>query len=234
VPLVLLMVRDRPNVGEDTAYATGGAALPSHHGHGRGADGLGWREVMARKNFWMLVGIFLPIGALHSACMQIIAPYAVSHGLSVQAGAALLSLLAMMGVIATVGLGLLSDRFGNRLPFAGLAVTMITGAVLLAVGSSLSVIVAACALIGLSGGVFSLLAAAVAVEFGAEGVGRAFGLCMLFIPLMAFGAFGVAKTHERTGSYAPAFIAMAMLVVISAFLSLKLRERNGVTAVAVT
>jgi MFS family permease len=151
----------------------------------------------------------------------------VSHGLDPKSGGVLLSVLSFSHVIATLVLGVLSDRFGNRLPFAGLAVIMVAGAAVLAFGSGLPVLTVGCALVGFGGGLFTLLAAAIAVEFGAEGVGRAFGLCMSFIPLTALAPFFVAKTQESTGSYTPALLGMAALVVISGFLSLLLRERRG-------
>jgi MFS family permease len=135
--------------------------------------------------------------------------------------------LSFSHVVATLILGLLSDRFGNRLPFAGLAVVMVIGAATLAFGAGLPVLAVGCALIGLGGGLFTLLAAAIAVEFGAAAVGRAFGLCMFFIPLTALAPFATAKTQEITGSYAPALMGLATLVVISGFLSLLLRERRG-------
>jgi MFS family permease len=229
VPLVLLSVRNRPTDEEGRHYLSGEGASSGHHAHAvGGVNQLGWREVLARRNFWLLVGIFLPIMALNGAMVQIIAPYAANHGLSQLLGAKLLSLLSLMHVVATLLLGLLSDRFGNRLPFAGLAVVMVAGVALLIVGGAdLAGIALGCVLIGLGGGVFALLAAAIAVEFGSEGVGRAFGLCMFFIPLASLAPFALAKTQEITGSYVPALIGLAILVAISGVLSLLLHERRS-------
>jgi MFS family permease len=213
VPLVLVVIRNRPAEEEGRYYLAGDSAAgesgPStHHGHGAaGGNQLTWREVAARRNFWLLVGIYLPLVALSGATIQNIAPYAASHGLSRQTGAALLSLLSLMHVVATLVLGLVSDRFGNRLPFIGL-------------------IVVGCFLIGLGSGVFTLLAAAIAVEFGAEGVGRAFGLCMMFVPVITLTPFLIAKTQEMTGSYTPAFIGGAVFLAMSGFLATLYRERR--------
>jgi MFS family permease len=233
IPLVLLTIRNRPSEEEGRYYLSGPAQSAGHHGPAAGASQLGWREVIGRRNFWLLVGIFVPIVGLNGACIQNVAPYAANHGLSPQTGANLLALLSMMHVIAVLGLGLVSDRFGNRVPFIGLAAVMVAGAVLLAVGSDLSIIVAGCVLIGLGGGVFTSLASAIAVEFGAEGVGRAFGLCMFFIPLTALAPFAIAKTQEVSGSYAPAFIGAAIILAISGVFGLLLRERRGAAAAPV-
>jgi MFS family permease len=231
VPLALVVIRNRPAEEEGRYYLTGESGPSGHHGHGAaGGNRLSWREVIARKNFWLLVGIYLPLVALSGATIQNIAPYAANHGLSRQTGAALLSLLSLMHVVATLVLGLVSDRFGNRLPFIGLAVLMVLGSLLLALGSDLPIIVVGCFLIGLGSGVFTLLAAAIAVEFGAEGVGRAFGLCMMFVPVITLTPYLIAKTQEMTGSYAPAFIGGAVFLAMSGFLATLYRERRPASA----
>ncbi len=228
VPIMLVVVRNRPSKEEGRYYLTGDTASAGHHGHGAGGGNqMGWREVIKRKNFWLLVGIYLPLVALSGAVVQNIVPYAASHGLSRQAGAMLLSLLSAMHVVATLVLGLLSDRFGNRLPFIGLALLMVVGSLLLALGSDLPIIIMGCFLIGLGSGVFTLLAAAIAVEFGAAGMGRAFGMCMMFVPVITLTPFLIAKTEEMTGSYTPAFIGGAVFLAMSGFLATLYRERRG-------
>ena len=65
-----------------------------------------------------------------------------------------------------------------------------------------------------------------AAEFGANGVGRAFGMIMFFFPLGSLAPFAIARTQETTGSYVPALIGMIILVMLSGVLSLLLRERG--------
>ncbi len=228
VPIVLAVVRNRPSEEEGRYYLTGEGASAGHHGHGAGGGNqMSWREVIERKNFWLLVGIYLPLVALSGAAVQNIVPYATSHGLSRGTGAGLLSLLSFMHVVATLVLGLLSDRFGNRVPFIGLALLMVLGSLLLALGSDLPIIVVGCFLIGLGSGVFTLLAAAIAVEFGAEGMGRAFGMCMMFVPVITLTPYLIARSQEATGSYTHAFVGGAVCLAISAFLATLYRERRS-------
>lgn len=227
LPLVVSFARNRPGSDEGRYYLSSDGQAPRPHGHGAGGAGqLSWRVVASRRNFWLLVAIYIPMLALYGGCSQNLAPYAVHHGFSQQSAGALLSVLSFSHVVATLVFGLLSDRFGNRLPFVGLAVIMVSGAVILAFGAALPVLALGCALVGLGGGLFTLLAAAIAAEFGAEGVGRAFGLCMLFIPITSLAPYIVAKTQESTGSYAPSLLGLAVPVVIAGGLSLLLRERR--------
>jgi MFS family permease len=224
MPLVVAVIRDRPTDTEGRYYLSGDGKKRGHHGGAAGR--MGWREVVARRNFWLLVAIYLPMMGLYSGIGQNLAPYAASRGISQQSAGLLLSVLSFSHIIATLVLGLLSDRFGNRLPFAGLALAMVAGAATLAYAGALPAIVAGIALVGLGGGVFTLLAAAIAVEFGAEGVGRAFGLSMFFLPIMSLAPFVVAKAQESTGSYAFGIIGLAALVFVAGMLSLMLRERR--------
>jgi MFS family permease len=235
VPLVFLLVRDRPTEVEGRHYMIEDAQVAGLRDVlASGAGQMGWRQVFARRNFWLLLGIYLPMVALNGAVVQNIVPYAVTRGLTAQFGASLLALLSLAHIATTPIFGMLSDRLGNRLPFVGVAVVLITGSLLLAFTSQAPIIVVGCLLVGVGGAWFTLLGAAIATEFGADGVGRAFGLCMLFVPLGSSASFVLAKTQETTGSYAPALIGMAAVVGLSGLLSLMLRERRAPVSPQVT
>jgi MFS family permease len=231
-PLVVWVVRDRPAERDGTHYVAADGASRARHGHGHGAalgsDGLTWRVVFARRNFWLLVAVFLPMLALYGGTLNNLAPIASTQGLSRQTAGALMSALSFAHICSTLMCGLLSDRFGNRLPLAGLALAAGIGGIMVALGHGTANLGVAVVLIGLSGGMWPLLAAAVATEFGAGGVGRAFGLLMMFLPVIVLVPFIVAKIHEVFGSYAPALIGLSVLTVLSGAACLFLmREGRG-------
>jgi sugar phosphate permease len=228
LPVVVFTIRNQPTEKEGLHYlaSDGGAAAPAHHGHG-GAGGMSWKDVLKRRTFWLLIAVFLPIMAINGGVGQNLAPYATSHGFTQEDAGMLISALSLAHLAATLGLGFLSDRFGNRLPFAGLALVVALGAVILAFGQSLPLAFVGSILIGLGGGWATLLAAAIAVEFGAESFGRAFGLCMTVIPVSAIVPFLIAKTQESTGSYAPSLIGLGAIVLAGGALILLLKERHG-------
>jgi MFS family permease len=226
MPLVVWVIRDRPAERDGLDYLGGGAAA-GHPAHSTGGGDLSWRAVASRKNFWLLVAIYLSMMLVSAGCGQNVGPYVAAHGLPQRYAGVILSVFSLSHIAATLIVGLLSDRFGNRLPLAGLAAVNAAGALVLAFGVGLPSITLGYALVGTGGGVFTLLAAALAVEFGAAGLGRAFGLSMLFVPIGALSPFIIAKTQEVTGSYAPAMLGLAILVIVTAGLSLTLRERRG-------
>jgi MFS family permease len=231
-PLVLWVVRDRPALRDGTHYVPADAASRNHgaHGHGAllGAGSLTWRTVFASRNFWLLVAVFLPMLGLYGGCLNNLAPIAASQGLSTQTAGALLSVFSFAHISSTLLCGLLSDRFGNRLPLVGLTVAAGIGGVIVALGSGTANLGIGVVLVGLGGGMWPLLAAAVAGEFGAGGVGRAFGLLMMFVPVIVLVPFIVAKVHEITGSYAPSLIGLAALTVMAgAACFFLMQERRG-------
>jgi MFS family permease len=229
VPLILLLVREQPGEREGLAYLrTPDGAPPPPAGHGGGHAGSATlRQIAARPNFWLIVAAYLPMLMLSSSMMQNIAPFVTSRGFSPQIAGVMLALMAGTHLVATLVLGLLSDRFGNRGPFAGLALVAALGAVLATLGHSLPVIVAGVAMVGLIGGLFTLLSAALALEFGAASVGRAFGLALAFAPVASAATVVVARLKETTGSYTPALLSLTALTLAGGASALLIREKRG-------
>jgi MFS family permease len=235
-PLVMWVVRDQPAERDGTYYlaALGAARSQKAHGHGSvtGGAGLTWRTVFARRNFWLLVAVFLPMLALYGGCLNNLAPIASAQGLSQQTAGALMSTLSFSQICSTVICGLLSDRFGNRLPLVGLTVATAVGGMMVALGHGMADLGVGVVLVGLAGGMWPLLAAAVAAEFGAGGVGRAFGLLMMFLPVIVLVPFIVAKVHEVFDSYAPSLVGLSVLTVLAgAACLLLMRENRGASSI---
>ena len=231
LPVVLAVVRDRPTTREGLHYMVddGAPSRPVGHGHGGGSAGtgsLGWRDVMSRRNFWLLVAIYLVMIGSGTAFIQNMAVYAASRHVDTHDTATMMSAVGIAHVFAALVMGALADRFGNRLPLAGMALAVVAGIACLAVGTSLPVLVLGAGLIGLNAAVFTPLSSAIAAEFGADGFGRAFGLAMLFLPLSQLFPFLVARQQEATGSYLVGMVACAAMLVLAAMLALMLREKR--------
>jgi MFS family permease len=228
LPLALIMLRDRPTEREGLDYVAGASA---HTGHGHGAaasgDGLRWSDIFKRKNFWLLVCCLVPVIAAYGGIQQNLAPIAASRGLGQNYAGMLLSVFSLSYIVSTVLMGVASDRFGNRLPLVFLASVVAVGTAMLGFAATLPAILLATVLVGFGGGLWTLLPAAVAVEFGAAGVGRAFGMLMLFLPINAAVSPTIAAVKESTGSYAPAMLGLAAVTLAGGLAVLLMRERRG-------
>jgi MFS family permease len=227
MPLVVAVMRHQPTKREGLHYLSiDGRSQPHHDEASKGAQPtLG--EILSRKNFWLVIASYVPLMALYGGFGQNLAPYAVNHGLSQLFAGTLISVFSLSHLLATFVTGPLSDRFGNRLPFAGLSIITASGAVVAAFATSAPAIIFASALIGLAGGLQTLQAAAIAAEFGTSAFGRAYGLSLLFIPVASLTPYCIAKVQESTGSYVPALLAVAVIVMVGGAISLLLDERPG-------
>jgi MFS family permease len=230
LPLVLLVIRERPEARDGTHYlsAEGNAAAAQHaHGAKGGDSSLGWRGILGRRNFWFMVVAYLAMLIPYGGAGYNLSPIGASRGLSIAMSSYLLSGWALSQMLATLGSGMLSDKFGNRLPMAGLAFMTAAGSVLVGIGPNFTILMIGSLLVGVGGGFWPLIASALAAEYGAAAFGRAFGMLMLFLPVGSMPAFIVAKSKETTGSYAPALLGMAVVAAIGGISALLLREKRG-------
>lgn len=226
IPFVLYVARNQPDEAEGAPFLLSGDEVTDADQSTTATSQLSWRAILARRNFWLLLAIYFPMLALYGGAQQNLGPFAASRGLGTQAAGEVLSIMGLAHLAGTIAFGMLSDRFGNRLPFAGLGITMAVGTAILSVAAGFPSFALGYLLIGLGGGLFTLISAGLAAEFGAEGVGRAYGLTMFLSPVLAPIGYFIARIKETTGSYAPALLGMGLAVSIGTCLILLLRERS--------
>jgi MFS family permease len=230
LPAALFLLRDRPSERDGLHYMTADGAAPAHHGHGGGTGaggGLRSMDILKRRNFWLLVCCLVPVIAAYGGCQQLLAPIVASRGFGQGVAGMLLSVFSLSYVISTLLMGVASDRFGNRLPLVGLAAIVAVGTAMLGSVTTLPMIAVATVLVGFGGGLWTLLPAAVALEFGAANVGRAFGMLLLFLPINASIPSIISKVQESTGSYAVSLIALGAVCLAGGLMVLLMRERRG-------
>jgi len=221
LPVILLVIRDRPTP-EEGAYYVG------TEGRAARKSTLTVREVFRRRNFWVTVGVFVPIQCVVMGVQVNLAPLVTSHGFSATTAGLLISAGAVAGLFSKLVSGLLADKWGNRIPLVVVSLISATGAVVLAFfGDQLPMLYLAMILIGLSGGVWTLLASATAAEFGPEGFGRAFGIIAAFTPLGSIAPPIVARLQETGGSYVAGLAGLAVLSLLGAGVALLMRETRG-------
>lgn len=226
LPLVLLGMRDRPGPGDSQDYV-GEAQQPTH------AAKLTVREVFSRRNFWVIVSVFVPIQCASISMTVNLAPIVTSYGFSPKVAGLMIAALSISALTAKLVAGAAADRFGNRLPMMFVALCCAGGlATLINSSGNLSLLTAAFTMIGLSGGVWTLLASATAAEFGRAGFGRAFGLVCMFPPVASIAPPIVAWLRETNGSYTSGLSILCALAIMSALAAIQLREEPAAKASA--
>jgi MFS family permease len=226
-PLVFFVVRERPTEREGLDYLRGTAGVGAHHAHGHGGKGgMSALQIARRKNFWLLAATYIPIIAAYFGVLYNLAPIAESRGLGAQAGL-LTAALSFAQIVSTPIMGLLADRFGSRLPFLGLCFVGAGGTALVALGTGFPALLVGAVLVGVVGGLWALLGAAIAVEFGAASAGQAFGMLIAFSPINGVAAFVVARMKEATGSYAPGLLTLVAAIGVAVAAILAWREKRG-------
>jgi MFS family permease len=229
LPITLLVMRDRPTEREGMHYlTTDGEVQVSHHGHN--GSPLRWRDVLKRGNFWLLASLLIVVMNVYMGSLENMAPIALSRGFDQRTAGILLSILSFSHVASTLLMGVASDKFGNRVPLAFLSLTAASGAMLLGFGASLGTLVGGAAAVGLGGGIWPLLAAAIRAEFGAADMGSAFGMLMMTLMVPAVMPSMIARVQEVTGAYGSAMLALAVLALISGVCVLQLQENRRCVA----
>jgi MFS family permease len=222
LPLVVVVMRDRPTAEEGRYYV---GDQPAEHKKVR----LPVKEVFSRRNFWVTVGVFVPVQCCYMAVSINIAPLVISHGFSAVMAGLLISVMSISALVSKLVAGMIADKVGNRIPLVITPLISATGISLLAFsGHHQPLLIAAMILVGLAAGIWTLLASATAAEFGAEGFGGAFGLISMFTPLGSLAPPVVAYLQEASGSYIPALVGLAVFAVMGSAVGLLLKEKRRV------
>ncbi len=219
VPVILFAMRDRPEPGEGKDYVGAEVARPS-------LPRLSVREVFSRRNFWVAVAVLVPIQCTSISMTVNLAPIVTSYGNSSAVAAAMIGVLSLSALVAKLVAGAAADRLGNRIPMLVTALLCASGlGVLLLSTGNPTMLTAAFVMIGLSGGVWTLLASATAAEFGRDGFGRAFGLICMFPPAASLAPPVIARLREVTGNYEAGLTGLAIMALAGAGVALFLKEQ---------
>jgi sugar phosphate permease len=124
VPLVLLVIRDRPSDVGLRPYGATGPLTPEEQSHN--TTGSGWkaaqtaitalREASRTRVFWLLAGTFFICGWTTNGIISThFVPAMHDHGMGPTVAASLLAIVGIFDIIGTIGSGWLTDRFNPRL-----------------------------------------------------------------------------------------------------------------------
>jgi MFS family permease len=241
VPLVLLVLRDHPSDRGVTAY---GAEEPDRDeaspvlesdqvpvtvqaNAGRIALGA-LVEASRRRTFWALMAGFAICGATTNGLIGThFVPAAHDHGMGATTAAGLLAVVGVFDIAGTIGSGWLTDRYDPRLLLGGYYLFRGVGLALLPLLLADSVhpsIVAFVVIYGLDWVATVPPTVALCRElFGASGT-VVFGWVFASHQVgAAIASVAAGFARDQTGTYTSSWLAAALLCVVAAVLSVRVR-----------
>jgi sugar phosphate permease len=117
IPVVALLMRDRPEDIGLARYGVSGHDMPALRGRGNPAviALLALRDGLRSRDFWLLAGSFFICGASTNGLIGThLIPACLDHGIPQVAGASLLAAMGIFDLVGTTLSGWLSDRWSNR------------------------------------------------------------------------------------------------------------------------
>jgi len=226
LPLLMAILRDHPQFERDGDKYVDLESLRGGSTGDGAAPALRSRDILRRRNFWLLLGAFLAMLAAYEGVIMNLAPIARSHGYDTRVAGLLIATLSVVRLLATLCGGLVADRVGNRIPLAAIGVIGAVGLVVTGFAGDLPVLAIGFALSGVLGGIWTPLASAVSAEFSPRNYGRAFGLISAFSPIGLSAGFLVAKLQEAQGDYTLAMLISAGLAGAGVLIALAIRETH--------
>jgi len=205
--LVVLFLRDRPGAEEGRDYLSG----EDHHALAATGSTISLREIVSRRNFWLVVAAFVPAMLAQAALNNNFAPYVHQRGLGLETAATLLAVFNVAAALGKLGAGAMADRYGNRLPLLVMTGSAGIGTFLLAFAAGAVPIGLGVTLLGAGQGMWVMLAACIATEFGSRDFARAFGFASATSVVTTLSAPAVAMAAERTGGYTGALAVTGLV-----------------------
>jgi len=213
VPVVMVVIRDAP-----PERAAGASGRDGRRRVPALLSGLTTAEALRSRAFYLVVvGLFFAQLTYLSVLTQIV-PHLEGVGVSRGEAAAALSLLALFGAIGKVSFGWLTEKVPARyVVVLSLACQVVGIAILVAAGSSRA-FWAFAPIFGLGfGALGALMPLLVQDTFGLRAFGTIFGLVNFFtLGAALVGPPLVGASFDASGSYAPAFVTVAVLFVLAA------------------
>jgi MFS family permease len=223
MPTTVLMLRDRPMPEEAASY------IP-RSSQSSVAPATSLKQVLSRGRFWAIVAVFLSVQSVSATLALCLAPIALSRDLTLQNAGVLLSVYAVSALTGKLISGLVVDRIGTRIPFAGVAALAAAGAALLGMAQTVPHFTAAMILIGLSQGHWTILPSSIAAEFGQGGFARAYGAICAATPVGTLAPTLVSWWYEQSATYTISLFILggvALAGAATALAALNEREPNA-------
>jgi len=192
---------------------------------------LGYGAALRTRTFWALAVVAMATFYAILAVAQNLFLYMRDMGHAPAAAGNALALMFGMAMVGKFGFGLLADLFPPKRVFLLNLAIMLAGAMILASMQS-QLIWYSLVLFGLGwGGLYALIQLQGINAFGLSAAGKILGTITLFDATSAgVGIWLTARIHDATGTYQPAFVLVAGLVVVALLAATVVRDERAAQA----
>lgn len=236
VPLMVLLVRSRPEMGP--VAAAGAHGMHGAHGAAGGDQSLGGLEVgvaLRERSFWLIALSYLVYAFGATALIVHLVPYLIGIGLTAERAALVLSIMLAFNIIGKPALGALADRLGIRPIYALNLFAVGLGFFFLLYARHPSMLTLFVLVYGLScGAPIALMPTILADSVGLRRYGSLSGLLVtLGVIGSAAGPIVAGVVFDRIGSYMGIFEFFTIALLIAGFLPIgcvSFRDREAAVA----
>ena len=193
------------------------------------AQGFALRTAMGTGRFWMLGILYFCLLFCIITIMAHIVPHATDLGISSVSAASIISIIGGFSIAGRIGMGIVSDRIGNKLSLIISSIVMSGAFLWLLVASALWMFYLFAIVLGFAyGGLIVLMSPTVAELFGIKAHGAILGV-IVFIDCAggAIGSFVAGWIFDITNSYYLAFLVCTILSIIALIAALLLQPTRS-------
>ncbi|HZZ14056.1 MAG TPA: MFS transporter [Paraburkholderia sp.] len=207
--------------------ARGGPRTVQAGARAQGLPGIGAREAVRSRQFWLLAVVFLCIPIVANGTIAHLVPLLTDRGIPASRAVAVFSGIGASLIVGRLLCGFLLDRFFGPHVAVGFVVLPALGVVTLLASSNPALTTVGAVLVGLGmGAEVDLIAYLQSRYFGLRAFGQIYGyLFAAFTVGTGLGPFFMGATYDVTGSYRPALIAFVAVLACAAWLLLRLPRR---------
>jgi len=168
------------------------------------------------KNYWLILTSFLLVGIGLTSILAHLVPMLIGRGVAPATATLCMSSLGIGLIFGRIFAGYLMDRFFAPYVAAVFLLGLVLGIVILATGTSSSLVFVAAILVGLAtGSEISEIAYICSRYFGQKSFGQIYGIMFAAFQLgSAFGAPLMGVYYDKAGNYIGALWTVAIIVFI--------------------
>jgi predicted MFS family arabinose efflux permease len=210
----------------------GQSALGESEEQEDGSTSLTFRDALRTRQFWLISGVYLMMGACLQSILVHIVPHATDVGITEVTAASIISVIGGVSIISKVAVGMAVDRLGNKPVALMITSFMLISLLIIQLSDALWVLYVFAVFFAFGYGGFAAIQSPYLAElFGLKYHGTIFGFALFIMGAGAFGPFVAGKIFDATSSYNLAFVMLAVLSFVAIVLASGIKKTDRTSPV---